>query len=131
MHNITKQLIEENIGLIEKNDLQPIYSMIAEHVLPIYWSTVFKELEEIFTNQLGLDTIAPRFKCFEEALQDLVYSYAEEVSEGLSNDLPFISLLKRYGICRFGFKNDELVKYVRDFKLLDLHWDGTHWKVHI
>ena len=58
--------------------------------------------------------------------------YAEDVSEGyIRNDTAFLTLLKRYGTCRFGFKSEELVKYIRQFDLLDLHWDGTHWRVHI
>lgn len=115
MDKHTKALIEEYIENIEKNDLAPIFRAVTNRLLPIYWKTTFAELIQIFNN-IELDTIAPRFECLKEDLEDAEYRYAEEVEEGYAqNDALFLQFLNRYNIPRYGFSLEEIVKYVKAY----------------
>ena len=131
MQNITKQLIEEYIENIEKNDLVPIFSAVRDKVLPIYWKTIFTELIQIFSD-LELDTIAPRFECLKEDLEDAEYRYAEEIEEGYArNDALFLQFLNRYNVPRYGFSLEEIIKYVKAYyPKLDVY-RGDKWRVRV
>ena len=113
MNERTKALIEGYIEHIEKNDLVPVFRAVKDKLFPIHWKTTFDELIQIFDN-LELDTIAPRFECLKEDLEDAEYRYAEEIEEGYArNDALFLQFLNRYNVPRYGFSLEEIIKYVK------------------
>lgn len=131
MLSTTKQLIEDYIEQIEENDLIPVFKAVKDKVLPIYWKTAFTELIQIFSD-LELDTIAPRFECLKEDLEDAEYQYAEEVEEGYArNDALFLQFLNRYNVPRYGFSLDEIVKYVKEYYPKLNVYKGDKWRIHI
>ena len=131
MDKHTKALIEEYIENIEKNDLVPVFRAVKDRLLPIYWKTVFTELIQIFSD-LELDTIAPRFECLKEDLEDAEYRYAEEVEEGYArNDALFLQFLNRYNVPRYGFSLEEIVKYVKAYYPKLNVYKGDKWRVRV
>lgn len=131
MDKRTKALIEEYIEHIEKNDLVPVFRAVKDRLFPIYWRTIFNELIQIFDN-LELDTIAPRFECLKEDLENAEYQYAEEVSEGyMHNGTLFLTFLNRYNVPRYGFSLEEIIKYVKAYyPKLDLYMSDK-WRVRV
>ena len=131
MDKHTKALIEEYIEHIEKNDLVPVFRAVKDRLFPIYWKTTFSELVQIFNN-LELDTIAPRFECLKEDLEDAEYQYAEEISEGyMNNDTLFLQFLNRYNVPRYGFSLEEIIKYVKAYyPKLDVYMSDK-WRVRV
>lgn len=131
MDERTKGLIEEYIDTIEKNDLVPIFRAVSDRLLPIYWKTTFDELIQIF-NTLELDTIAPRFECLKEDLENAEYMYAEEISEGyMKNDALFLQFLNRYNVPRYGFSLEEIVKYVKAYYPKLTVYLSDKWRVRV
>ena len=131
MDKHTKALIEEYIENIENNDLVPVFKAVKDRLLPIYWKTIFNELIQIFSD-LELDTIAPRFECLKEDLEDAEYHYAEEVEEGYArNDGLFLQFLNRYNVPRYGFSLEEIVKYVKTYYPKLNVYKGDKWRVRV
>ena len=131
MDKHTKALVEEYIENIEKNDLVPVFRAVKDRLFPIFWETVFAELIQIFDN-IELDTIAPRFECLKEDLEDAEYQYAEEIEEGyMKNDALFLQFLNRYNVPRYGFSLEEIIKYVKAYyPKLDVY-KGDKWRVRV
>lgn len=131
MDKHTKALIEEYIENIEKNDLVPVFKAVKDRVLPIYWKTVITELIQIFSD-LELDTIAPRFECLKEDLEDAEYQYAEEIEEGYArNDAVFIQFLNRYNVLRYGFSLEEIVEYIKAYYPKLNVYRSDKWRVRV
>ena len=131
MHKYTKAVIEENIDNIEKNDLVAVFKTVTDNLLPIHWKLVTNELISVF-NDLELDTIAPRFECLKEALEDAEYQYAEDIEEGYAkNDALFIQFLNRYNVPRYGFSLEEIVKYVKAYYPKLNVYKGAKWRVRV
>ena len=131
MNDRTKALIEEYIDNIEKNDLVPVFRAVKDKLLPIYWKPVFTELIQIFSD-IELDTIAPRFECLKEDLEDAEYHYAEDIEEGYAeNRTLFLQFLNRYNVPRYGFSLEEIVKYVNAYCPKLTLCISDRWRVHI
>lgn len=131
MDKHTKALIEEYIDDIEKNNLVPVFRAVKDRILPIYWKTIFNELIQIFSD-LELDTVAPRFECLKEDLEDAEYHYAEEIEEGYArNDALFLQFLNRYNVPRYGFSLEEIVKYVKAYYPKLNVYISDKWRVRV
>lgn len=131
MHDYTKALIEKYIDDIEKNNLVPVFKAVKDRLPLIYWETTFDELIQIFSD-LELDTIAPRFECLREDLEDAEYQYAEDIEEGyMKNDALFLQFLNRYDVPRYGFSLEEIVKYVNAYCPKLTLCISDRWRVHI
>ena len=131
MNDRTKALIEKYIDDIEKNNLVPVFRAVKDRLLPIYWKTTFDELIQIFSD-LELDTIAPRFECLRDDLEDAEYQYAEEIEKGyMKNDALFLQFVNRYNVPRYGFSLEEIAKYVKAYyPKLDVY-KGDKWRVKV
>ena len=131
MDKRTKALIEEYIEYIDKNDLIPVFRAVKDRLLPIYWKTVFTELIQIFSD-IELDTIAPRFECLKEDIEDAEYRYAEEISEGyMDNDALFLQFLSRYNVPRYGFSLEEIIKYIKAYYPKLNVYMSDKWRVRV
>lgn len=131
MNERTKGLIEEYIEYIEKNDLVPVFRAVKDRLFPIYWKTTFDELIQIF-DSIELDTIAPRFECLKEDIEDAEYRYAEEISEGyMDNDALFLQFLSRYNVPRYGFSLEEIIKYIKAYYPKLNVYMSDKWRVRV
>ena len=132
MNDRTKALIEGYIEYIENYDLVPVFKAVKDHILPIYWGVVFNDLIRIF-EELGLDTIAPRFECLTNDLAEAREEFADDIEHGYArNEAIFTIFLNRYNVPRYGFSTDDILKYIKAFNLdLNVYMIDNKWRIKI